>query len=127
MTEYQASGQSRATLARPRLGRPYSELRASPMRIDPGSGTCIGFVRKPTQPPIPEVSPLALEDPQLDHLLEAAASTHRHRVALGFANALKSIHTAHGLTFNERQEVRATEAACNAADQAVTDYRANKF
>ncbi len=77
--------------------------------------------------PISEVSPLALEDPQLDHLLEAAASMHRHHVALGFANALKSIHTAHGLTFTERLEARAAEVACKAADKALADYQANKF
>ena len=70
---------------------------------------------------------MAVEDPQLDRLLEAAASTHRNHVALGFANALKSIHTAHGLTLTERIEARAAEAACEAADKALIDYQASKF
>jgi hypothetical protein len=57
-------------------------------------------------------------------LLAAADRAEGHRIALGFANAFRTVSSKKQLTLEESSDVEVAERACRDANAAVARWRA---
>ena len=67
---------------------------------------------------------MTLKDQHLARLAAAALAARQRYNAASLAGALKNVNTREGATSNKLVEVEAAEAASNAADKALADYKA---
>jgi hypothetical protein len=63
------------------------------------------------------------EEARHERLVEIAAAAHQHRVAINLASAIESLYSAGGRSLRGVAEMISADAAAEAADKALEDWR----